>query len=572
MAERKSPFHSDDALLDPRLGGRATPRADRMPRLRSAVLQRLQSTRGSGLQRGRSGPPASRGGHPRRGVAACDVREPPSTARRATVKAHVHRMTAPGAQRRAHLHLRYIQREGVERDGSSGVLYDADGVADSAAFAEPLPGEAHQFRLIVAPEDAAQLDLTDYVRRLVGQIEADTGRSIIWCATNHYNTAHPHAHLLIRGLDRDGKELRLDGRYIANGMRWRAQELATAELGERTPAEIRRQLDAEVTKQRLTSIDRHLAALLHDGTIRVDALPSGPADAVRTARLIARLSTLQSLGLVSRISPRSWRPADGWLDRLRAMGQRDDIIKTMHQALGVGAIDPSRCHVLPDPDARLPPSGIQGILRRVGLHDELAGSMYAVVETASGDAYYLPRDRSEDIPEGSVVRLTEHKGRFQLVHRPTLQEQVRYKGPTWLDVALVDGSVALYGFGADVRRARAQRDDFVRSVGIDPASPSRQTLLRSLERQELGAQLASQHKATFVPGLQPGSAFTGKVVALPALPNGQRFVLCLDEPRRRFVLVPLTRELGALDGQKVTLTRGTDGRLQTSRSRAPERT
>jgi type IV secretory pathway VirD2 relaxase len=40
------------------------------------------------------------------------------------VKAHVVRMTASGAKA-ASLHLRYIERGGVDKDGSKGVLYTA---------------------------------------------------------------------------------------------------------------------------------------------------------------------------------------------------------------------------------------------------------------------------------------------------------------------------------------------------------------------------------------------------------------------------------------------------------------
>ena len=67
----------------------------------------------------------------------------------------------------ARLHLRYIERDGVDEDGSKGVFYDADGPARRATFEQPRIGEQHQFRLIVSPEDAVDLDLTDYVRRLM---------------------------------------------------------------------------------------------------------------------------------------------------------------------------------------------------------------------------------------------------------------------------------------------------------------------------------------------------------------------------------------------------------------------
>jgi hypothetical protein len=47
---------------------------------------------------------------------------PRYNARRVVVKAHVQRLTDRGAQA-ARRHLRYIERDGVEKDGSPGALY-----------------------------------------------------------------------------------------------------------------------------------------------------------------------------------------------------------------------------------------------------------------------------------------------------------------------------------------------------------------------------------------------------------------------------------------------------------------
>src|SRR5580692_5725367 len=54
------------------------------------------------------------------------VRAPARDARRVVVKAHYLRMTATGAKA-ATLHLRYIERDGVEKDGSKGMLYSSEG-------------------------------------------------------------------------------------------------------------------------------------------------------------------------------------------------------------------------------------------------------------------------------------------------------------------------------------------------------------------------------------------------------------------------------------------------------------
>jgi type IV secretory pathway VirD2 relaxase len=134
-------------------------------------------------------------------------------ARRVVVKARVVRLTVTGAKSAA-LHLRYIERDGVEADGSKGVLYGPDGPVRRRTFEEPRLGEAHQFRFIVSPEDASELDLTAYVRRLMTRIERDLGRKIEWAAVNHYDTGHPHAHIVVRGVARGDPRLQGAGRDL----------------------------------------------------------------------------------------------------------------------------------------------------------------------------------------------------------------------------------------------------------------------------------------------------------------------------------------------------------------------
>jgi len=43
-------------------------------------------------------------------------------------------------------------------------------------------------------------------------------------ASNHYNTDNYHTHVVIRGIDENGNELRIDPDYISHGMRHRAIE------------------------------------------------------------------------------------------------------------------------------------------------------------------------------------------------------------------------------------------------------------------------------------------------------------------------------------------------------------
>src|SRR5580698_3565245 len=139
----------DLPIFRPRMGrGRPARTSSGATTLRNALLAKLRQSPGA-----------------RRAPGSAAVRGLGDGARRVVVKAHVLRLNASGAKAAA-LHLRYIERDGVEKDGSKGVLYNAEGPARAEAFEQPRFDEKHQFRLIVAPEDGGQLDLTAYVRRL----------------------------------------------------------------------------------------------------------------------------------------------------------------------------------------------------------------------------------------------------------------------------------------------------------------------------------------------------------------------------------------------------------------------
>ncbi len=159
-------------------------------------------------------------------------------------------------------HLRYIERDGVGRDGEPGQAYGPQtDAADLDAFKERCADDRHHFRFILSPEDGAELeDLRTYTRHLMGRMEADLGTGLDWVAVNHWNTDNPHTHIVVRGRDDTGKDLIIAGDYIADGFRHRAAELATEWLGPRTELEIQQTLQREVEQERWTSLDRTLQA------------------------------------------------------------------------------------------------------------------------------------------------------------------------------------------------------------------------------------------------------------------------------------------------------------------------
>jgi type IV secretory pathway VirD2 relaxase len=250
-----------------------------------------------------------------------------SMSRRVTIKTlllNQHR-TSPQSLAK---HLRYIERDGVGRDGESGQAYGPQtDAADLDAFKERCADDRHHFRFILSPEDGAELeDLRTYTRHLMGRMEADLGTGLDWVAVNHWNTDNPHNHLIVRGRDDTGKDLIIAGDYIADGFRHRASELATEWLEPRTELEIQQTLRREVEQERWKRLDRTLKRELgDDGRMQIERF-NEPRLQRRRLLLISRL---QRLGLADEVQPGTWVVHADAEKSLRALGERGDIIRTM---------------------------------------------------------------------------------------------------------------------------------------------------------------------------------------------------------------------------------------------------
>ena len=321
-------------------------------------------------------------------------------ARRVTIKVRLVNLAKAGL-RSTVAHLRYIEREGVDRQGGPGHAYGpTTDAADTAAFEERGREDRHQFRFIVSPEDAEQLDdLRTYTRHLMVRMEADLGTRLEWVAVDHWNTDNPHTHVVLRGKDDTGKDLIISHDYIAEGMRHRASELATEWLGPRTELEIQRAMHREVDQERWTGLDRTLQREAVDGLVRPETLAE-PGLQRQRQMLIGRLQCLQRMGLATEQQPGTWAIHAGAEPTLRAMGERGDIIRTMQRAMS--GRQRELAVFQPGQDGRV----LLGRVVGKGLADELNDKGYLVVDGIDGKAHYValpPRSELEQYPTGAVV-------------------------------------------------------------------------------------------------------------------------------------------------------------------------
>jgi len=523
----------DDALdLRPRPGrirDHSRPIARRSLSFADEVMRAAMKAKGGRLPPSRSAGGRRRSGMPGkgkcsrigRGQAVADrlkrqAAERHRQRRRVVVKARIVRhKIGSGA---AAAHLRYLQRDGTTRDGERGRLYGPDrDVEEGRAFAERGAGDRHSFRVIIAPEDGDRLsDLRGFTRDVMHQIEQDLGTPLDWVAVDHYNTGHPHSHVVIRGKDDLGKDLIIAQDYITDGVRLRAQERATLELGPETDRQLREKLRAEITAERFTRIDRAMIEEASNGILdlRPDAGQTH-ADFDRTLRL-GRVQTLERFGLAREIEPGVWTISDGLEPTLRALGERGDIIKTMHRALANRGAERAAGDYAIHRDGIDDGPVIGRVIEKGLAGDQLGDNVHLVIDGLDGRVHYLEIANAAQADEtkiGSTVEIGGAAAELRPADRNILamtDPRDRVYRPSEHRVALEDTRLVREGkvegfIDAHVRRLEALRragiveridadhwripDDYAERAQAYDSQRSRQLTVRVLSIIDLDAQV-----------------------------------------------------------------------------------
>jgi type IV secretory pathway VirD2 relaxase len=523
---------------------------------------------GSSFGRNAAGAGRSRFGRGRRAALSLSLR---STSRRVVIKARIVRhhgnrfRSAPLPK-----HMVYLRREGVTRDGQDARMFDATSdAADEPAFAERCADDRHHFRFIVSPEDATELEnLRAFTRELMTDVERDLGTRLDWVAVDHWNTDNPHVHVLIRGSVDDGKDLVISRDYISRGFRDRAAERVTLELGPRSEQQIRSALEKEVQSERWTSLDRALRDLSDEGGGIADLRPGGTGEDPELRRLmLGRAAKLERLGLAEQVGSARWTLKPGLEPTLRELGMRGDIIKTMHRAMIGAGREPDVTGFALHGDE--PGDPVLGRLVERGLHDELKGTAYAIVEGVDGRTHHLrfyDLDMTGDAKPGAIVEARVYddssgRSRLSLATRSDLSiaAQVTASGATWIDRQLLAREPATSGggFAAELRDAMDRRVDHLVEEGLARRQGQRvifaRDLLNTLRRREVDdaiAKLSAETRLAHHPSAE-GDDVTGIYRQRVTLASG-RFAMIDDG--LGFQLVPWRPALEQKLGQQVSGT------------------
>jgi len=364
----------------------------------------------------------------------------------------------------------------------------------------------------------------------------------------------------VRGITEDGSDLVISRDYISHGLRSRAEELVSIELGPKPEHQVRSALEREVEAERWTRLDIAIR-MAADETGFVDLRPDNPGagDAEIRRLAIGRLQRLERMGLATAAGPGQWMVGLDAERSPRDLGRCSDIIKTMHRAFTERGQDRGIADYVIDTDTASSP--VIGRLVDKGLHDELTGEAYAVIDGTDGRAHHLRFRGIEAFahapPIGGLVEVRRFGGPDD--PRPTLvlanrsdidlDRQVTAPGATWLDHRLVEREpmpLAMGGFGREARDAMAARAEHLAAEGLARRQGQRvvlqRNLLDTLRRREVDAaatNLSAETGLPYVPTVS-GEHVAGTYRHHLTLTSG-RFAMIDNE--LGFALVPWTPTL-----------------------------
>jgi hypothetical protein len=286
-------------------------------------------------------------------------------------------------------HGRYIARESAAERGDAPGFNAREEQQDPAAVLDgwQAAGDQRVWKVIISPEFGERVDLMRLTREVLASAEKALQTKLEWVAVAHYNTEHPHIHVALRGKRQDGTPLLLPREFVRHGLRERAEDACTAQLGHRTELDAIAARRRELSQPRFTSLDRIIARHTSGGIFT-----SSPGTGSETEHLIAaRLLQLQKMGLASTSATGQWQVRTDFATVLRAM-QRAGDHQRMLASSGVPASDVRLPIVVEDRRAL---ERLEGRVLMNG-EDEHAGSQgrqYVMIEGTDAKVhlvYYTP--------------------------------------------------------------------------------------------------------------------------------------------------------------------------------------
>jgi len=291
-------------------------------------------------------------------------------------------------------HGRYLARENASLVPEQAGFSAMEAAVDVASTLQEWQSRADPrlWKLILSPEFGERIELQRLTRDFMSGMEANLGTPLDWVAVAHFNTEHPHVHIALRGLDKNGVEFKLPRDYVQNGLRAVAQHCVTVQIGHRTEQDASLAYQRQVPEQRLTPLDRIILRRMDHAsagsmTARIAVNPAraglGKFGSIREQSIEARIRMLRGMGLAQLAAETEWDVRRDFADVLRSMQRASDHQKTL---AAHGALLSDQRLQLSAPKWK----DISSVEGRVLSHGEgETGNRFLLLEGTDGRVYHL---------------------------------------------------------------------------------------------------------------------------------------------------------------------------------------
>ena len=276
---------------------------------------------------------------------------------------------------------KYLAREGTDIDGDAASLFGTDG----EEYQKHMVGR--NFRIFLSPQ-SSEVNLRVLAEKFIEKVEKQTGYRLYWQGACHYNTAHPHAHVLINGVDRLGRKIDFPRDVVKTFFRETARDLCTRQLGHRTQADLDRERERELSAHRFTKLDDQIRGLSdYAGRVKTRGI------VYEKDRILIRLETLRKLNLCT-YEHGSYRLKPGWDEDLKTNSRYNAFLKARDE---LRYSDPSRLKVYSGESGE-----IAGKITKIYRLDGDASDNHAVVvESLDGAAWFVPLFKKPELRDGN---------------------------------------------------------------------------------------------------------------------------------------------------------------------------
>lgn len=289
--------------------------------------------------------------------------------------------------------LDYIQKEGKSLDGGKPELYGSDDIEQYKKHMKDL-----NWRIILSP-DSNNIDLNVLTHTFIERMEKETGYKFTWIAANHYDTAKHHTHILINGIDKNGRKVQfLPKEYIKNMMRENSRDICTSLIGRRTINDIQRKKEEAVEKNYFTMLDKTIESYLENNILTKSYMNN-----YNERLLTKRLDYLISLGLCNYSkNTQVFTFQKDWKEQLKIMGKYNMYLDGFKYAKC--SKDKYKIHIL-DKDGT-----IEGKILKKYIMQKDSNNFAFIIQKKDGNVSYVPLPfYPKDCFDGDTIKIENTK-------------------------------------------------------------------------------------------------------------------------------------------------------------------